>query len=49
MAESEVFTVDMLIHNLIKYYKVTEVQEFLVKRLHMYTDKETSFYIPELW
>ena len=46
MANSEMFTISMLLHYLKDSHKEEGVQKFLVNTLYKYSDKETMFFIP---
>lgn len=48
MAESELFTMEMLIHHLKENYEVDGVRDVLVNRLYKYSDNLTLYYAPEL-
>ena len=49
MVDSELFTIEMLIHQLKDHYDVDGVREVLVTRLYKYPRHQTLFYVPELW
>lgn len=49
MVESEVFTMEMLIHHLRDNYDADGIRDILVNRLYKYADNEALFYVPELW
>jgi len=49
MVESEMFTIEMLMHHLKDSYETDGVREILVTRLYKYDKKLIMFYIPELW
>lgn len=49
MTASEMFTIEMLIHQLKDNYEVEEVREALINRLYVYPEYQTLFYVPELW
>lgn len=49
MAESEHFTVEMLIHSLKTNYDSDGIRDILVNRMYKYPDSQVIFYIPELW
>ena len=48
MVESDVFSIEMLMHQLKDKYDIEGVHEALVQRLYRYPPNETLFYIPEL-
>jgi hypothetical protein len=49
MTESELFTIEMLVHHLREHYDVDGVRDVLINRLYKYPEFMTLFYVPELW
>jgi hypothetical protein len=49
MVESDLFTIEMLIHQLKDHYEIDGVREVLISKLYKYPQHQTLFYVPELW
>lgn len=49
MSESELFTIEMLMHHLKENYEVDGVRDILINRLYKYAEHQTLFFVPELW
>ena len=48
LVETNTLTIEKLVHYLNKHYGVDGVRDFLINQLYERSNKEASFYIPEI-